>query len=413
MGRFAALALLVASAAFGQESPQVPTLDFGVDGLLFGAGGADALVKVLDPLGAGYDSTNGDLYTTRGGAVTFARTSTWVCPDSNGTIRALAANKPCVVDGQSLKVRSAVTNSILQSEDLATTWTSTGTPTLSTNTWDFGVGSATGETLGDDDAAADEGKGQTVTTGVTGSWTFACYLQSGTLSTVRLKVLVNGGTGTTTCSLSGLTGTTSRQLCTATAGAGVTSVRGEIFPGVNTASTGDVKVGGCQLRQSDQPGDYCSTLGTASTCTAETATVPTPAALSLTEGCFCASFTPTWTGNTPSSFVIADAVAATSETFISSAVGFNTIFSHDGTTSTAVSAGFTLGVRKRYCNRWSAGGNFNRIENVTDGVSNTAAFTTRNASNATIGLACTSTGASQANGSIDSIVFGRSATGCN
>jgi hypothetical protein len=373
---------------------------------------AGVLLKLLSPPGSGYDSSAVALTTANGGAVTVTSATPAMCPDSSGALRSLAANKPCVVDGLALKVRSTVTNNLLQSETLDNaSWSKSGTGSVTANTWDFGEGSNTGETVTDSDGAARYAVFQSYTTSTTGAYTFSCYMQAGTLTAGTLRVTVTGGTGTTDCNFSGLTATTVRQTCSITAGAGVTSLTPALFLSTAGGDTGTLKVGGCQLVQASVPGDYCPTTTGAVTCSAETVTVATPAALSRTEGCVCLNITPTWTGANPESF---------QHTFIHPGAllaynnsGSANIHAFDGTSSASVAAGFVAGTRKRYCTRWSAAGNFLRIENVTDGTSDTKVFSTFGAFGANTGIGDQNTGTVQANASLDSIVFGRSPTACN
>jgi hypothetical protein len=158
------------------------------------------LLAILSPPGAGYDSTNVALGTGSGVALTFLRASAETCEITPGALTSVASNKPCVESG-ALKVEPSGTNSLLQSGGarLFGSWTALiGTPAVTANTWDFGTGSATGETITDDDAASRETLRQIVTTSTTGAWTFSCYMQSGHGWPRRGWLsLVAGGTGST------------------------------------------------------------------------------------------------------------------------------------------------------------------------------------------------------------------------
>lgn len=90
---------------------------------------------------------------------------------------------------------SAITNLLLQSEDLTTTWTDVGTPTVTANDTQFVDGLVTADKLEDNDGAGFEGKTQTVTiTSSTDSYVVSCFLRSDTLNQARLRLQLTGGT---------------------------------------------------------------------------------------------------------------------------------------------------------------------------------------------------------------------------
>lgn len=116
---------------------------------------------------------------------------------------------------------------------------------------------------------------------------------------------------------------------------------------------------------------------------------------------------PGWTGTFPfgTTAYYARGNAGATVRFAYTSNGADTFQAYDGTNIASVAAGHTIGTRKRYCTRWSAAGNFLRVENIAAGTSNSQAFTTFPAFDPSITTV-------DANALIDSIVFGRSPLAC-
>lgn len=203
-------------------------------GLALAIGGAGAAVfyadsvqgtapalAILSPPGAGYDATNVALYTASGAAVTVTRASTQSCQNAAGSIATVAANKPCVADG-ALLVEPGATNLLLQSDDIASaSWIAAATPIRTANTWDYGTGSAIGDTLADDDAAAAEAIYQVHLFTSPTAFTASAYAREGDTGTTRNRVevaLYSNSTGTyaVSCAFTDLDATTKRKTCTGT-----------------------------------------------------------------------------------------------------------------------------------------------------------------------------------------------------
>lgn len=213
---------------------------------------------LLPDTGGGYAS-DGTLTTSKGGSVTTTRNAAATCGVVGSTLTSAAANTACVSLGF-LQSETTAQNINPRSQELDNaSWTnSTGTPTITPDTWNFGTGTV-GDTLTDDDAASSETRSISGTASTPGSWVASCFFQSGTLTTARIFVNVTGGTGSTSCSLSGLSSTTERKTCTFTAGAGVTSIQTRIAAGSANADVGSIKVGGCQTETGTTPSTYIPT----------------------------------------------------------------------------------------------------------------------------------------------------------
>lgn len=250
-------------------------------------------------------------------------------------------------------------------------WLVDGTPTRTANTWDSGSGSATGETIDDDNGAALEGVYQNLGT-ASGTYTMSCYMQAGTSTTANFRFNTDG-TGSAICNFSGLSSVTQRKTCTATIGGVPTFINAVVYPGQNTTDTGSIKVDKCQVESGSVATSYTGTARAA-----QTTTVATPAGLSRTEGAAKICITPSWTGNSPkaTSTMVLTGNAALSVRFFWIGGGSGSIFTHDGTSSPGVVAGFTADTEKCYRASWSALRNVLTVENPSDGTTGTtSAFT--------------------------------------
>lgn len=366
-----------------------------------------------------------DAADTTAGTTSFAsRTTgeTWTVSSpaaiNDTLLTSVVANKPCVESG-ALRVEPSGTNLLLRSEELDNAaWLDSATPTVTANSWDFGTGSATGETIDDNDAASSEGRAQTFATATTGTYTVSCYFRSDTLTTARLLINATGTapTGNTTCTFTGLSSVTSRQSCTAALSASpMTGVLVAPFPGSLASDTGSIKVGGCQLETGSVATSYIPTAGATASRAAQTTTVPKPAGLSTTEGSAKVCVTPAFTGTNPvavrSLFLDGNALGTAFLAYVVS--GQDTFRAFDGTSFPGVAAGFTAGVRKCYRTSWSASRNVLRVENLTAGTSAQDVFSGFPSFGANIGVGVNNAASSQtAWGKLDSICLSASPDSC-
>jgi hypothetical protein len=267
-------------------------------------GGWDAALRLLNPPGAGYDSTNISLSTASGGAVTFtSATPRQYCPDSSGALRSLAANKPCVVDNLSLKVRSAVAQNL------------TAPITFSDAAW-----AKTNITLGSDATLDPTGAAATKVSATAAAATVINQFAAVAATSASCVFYVKKGSGAADANTFRLRNATSAAdlvlltlnydtlALTYTAGSGATVtqypngwirlvlqasagiVSGNsigcypfFFGAVETAGEYAYLFGVDLVPGTTTPGDFCA--ASAGTCSAETATVVTPAALSASGFC--------------------------------------------------------------------------------------------------------------------------------
>lgn len=197
-----------------------------------------------------------------GKTAALTRGSTAWYVDDNGAVQSASSNTARITSSGIL-LETAKTNYWTNNAD-ASAWTDILTPVVTTGTWDGPFSGATdGDTINDDNAAGVEGKSISVSSVSTGYWTASCYFQQGTLTTAQLAIATNG-TGSTTCSFTGLSETTQRKYCTANIGGAATTITGKVFPGdgVN-ATTGSVKVVGCQIEKARFPSSPIVTAASA------------------------------------------------------------------------------------------------------------------------------------------------------
>lgn len=368
-------ALLAATLA---ASPvMLPPGPFG-DSSPFALGKRHPALSILEA-GAGYSSTDKTLSTATGEPVPTTRASAHTCTQPDGTIEDLAVDEPCV-SGGALAARAQVVNLAPYSEDFThAAWVTFGPVEVDADvsggprgTWDrmritgdaslpvFRTAYLTangGPYAGSVYLAAEEGT-QTVAVGVRDSTagTWLCGPTSATVDTVGERVgcvAVSSNSGNDTGLL--------------------------IYP--TGSSTGGIVVGSAafataaQLTATSTLQDYCPTEGTAATCEGEVTTVDA-SALDPDEGCACVTVTPSWTGVAPSEGRILDAAGTSGSTsrLLYFTSGSDSIRAYDGSAITTVTAGFVEDSALRLCTRWSAAGNYIRLENKTLGTTGSNTF---------------------------------------
>lgn len=403
-------ALLAATLA---ASPvMLPPGPFG-DSSPFALGKRHPALSILEA-GAGYSSTDKTLSTATGEPVPTTRASAHTCTQPDGTIEDLAVDEPCV-SGGALAARAQVVNLAPYSEDFThAAWVTFGPVEVDADvsggprgTWDrmritgdaslpvFRTAYLTangGPYAGSVYLAAEEGT-QTVAVGVRDSTagTWLCGPTSATVDTVGERVgcvAVSSNSGNDTGLL--------------------------IYP--TGSSTGGIVVGSAafataaQLTATSTLQDYCPTEGTAATCEGEVTTVDA-SALDPDEGCACATITPSWTGAPPGNITRAYLWQA-ADTRLLYSFDSDFMFAFDGSTL-GVAAGFVEGEPRRYCTRWSVAGTYLKIENVTDGASNSrASFAGWATALGTLGLGSVPAGGLRADATLTDIVLDTDPEGC-
>jgi hypothetical protein len=363
--------------------------------------------QVLD-----YDrACNGHLSGSFGEAVTFTRTSAASCYDESGQyITQLPAGRACV-SRMSLAGRPAVTNLQIRSEELGTGWTTTSANVGTADQHIAPDGSKTAETVTSTGAG---GRLETTTAVAVGAASAAGSLWVKTTTGTQAGALVVRKTTATAADIctAEFTATTEWQQvgCFGATTSGHSHTL-RIYPG-GVAGTGTIVAWGAQLAAAAYLPDYCGpTAGTSLTCAAETAAIPTPPSLSLTEGCMRACVAPNWTGTPPVAPVFSYGNVAATTRFFYGFTDANTIRAYAGGGIAAVDGTYERGVRKCYATRWSASRNALRIENESTGASHSVAFSGFPSFDATLSIG-SGYGTTPSNAAVTDIQFGTSFEAC-
>ena len=124
--------------------------------------------------------------------ITFTRASTGTFFDSAGVLTSAANNaprfdyNPSTLAARGLLIEEARTNLVLQSENFATTWGQSGSPTVSTNTTVAPDNTTTGDTIGS--TATGSYVFQSITFTGDGTKAFSIFIKQGTSTVNRLFV---------------------------------------------------------------------------------------------------------------------------------------------------------------------------------------------------------------------------------
>jgi hypothetical protein len=397
-------------------------------------GGWDAALRLLSPPGAGYDSTNVSLTTGSGGAVTVtSATPRQYCPDSSGALRSLAANKPCVVDGNvgagSLKVRSQVDQELTAPDDFTNAAWAKGNVTVTANAATAPDGTLTADQLTTSNALGSTLQQEAVVAAT--SATCSVYAKQGsgpneansflirntTTATNLVGGTLNYATGVWTYSV-GSAGVVVTAIPNGwyriaySATSGITSgntIRCYVgFSGVATAGLSLFAWGG-NLTPTATANDYCA--ASATTCSAETVTVPFPATVTNAVGCAKWCFTPTFTGGNPltSTFFLAANSASARLGYLPT--GSQSCSAFDGTNTISAAGALTAGARQCCLTQWDGTGGV--VTNLTTGL-----VGTKNAAFAYPAFGAflefgERSGLSQGEYTIDSVKLSNRVNGCN
>lgn len=246
------------------------------------AGQAFAFFEAFPASGAGTTTACSTTAPTgaRGEALTFTRTGNATCTKTatgglatsgiaDGDLVVLSGNQPRVEYDSNgvlgLLVESARTNVFLQSGDIANAVnTDVATPTLTGSQTDP-FGTSTAVQMDDNNAAAYEGRTQTVTVSAGAAYIMSCFVKGGTSTLARLSL--DG----TACNVSGLSTTTwTRATCADASSSGV-AIAAQVLVGNATTDTGTIIVGGCQVEAGAYATSYIPTGAGTAARNAETA----------------------------------------------------------------------------------------------------------------------------------------------
>lgn len=218
----------------------------------------------------------------KGEAMTFARTGAATCSPlglattgiTNASLVECSANLPRVESSGSvlgLRVEGARTNVLTRFIDYANaTWADVSTPTLTgaqASPW-TGTYANLAVQFDDNNAAAFEGRTQTVTVTAATAYIMSCYVKAGTLDTARLSL--DG----TTADFTGLSSTTWSIITVADASSSGVAIAAQALNGSTVGATGTVIWGGCQVEAGAYATSMIPTVAAGVTRGAEAATLP-------------------------------------------------------------------------------------------------------------------------------------------
>lgn len=242
----------------------------------------------------------------KGEALTFSRASSATCtPGVTGTrttgiadnsLVTCANNQPRIERDNNgvlgFRVESAGSNVLLRFIDYANAaWTDVGTPTLTggqTSPW-AGAYATSAVSIDDNDAAAYEGRSQSVTVVSGQPYNAHCLVKAGTLTDARISL---DGTPAT---ITGLTSTWD-IIEVSDASASSASISFQLMNGDSAGDTGSVVWGGCQV----EAGGYRTSMIPTEGSTVARAVDDRPyfAVSAFSPRCIAASLTPLWTSAT-------------------------------------------------------------------------------------------------------------------
>ena len=271
---------LILSAALGQWSPQPPgMLQYDPGAQCQRTGGRCflnrsgnrprenyAFFEFAPSSGAGMGTACACTTPTsaKGDALTFTRTAAATCSPlglattgiTNASLVECSANLPRVESSGSvlgLRVEGARTNVLTRFIDYANaTWADVATPTLTgaqVSPW-TGTYANLAVQFDDNNAAAFEGRTQTVTVTAATAYVMSCYVKAGTLAAWTLSL--DG----TTASGTGLSSTTWSRVTVTDASSSGVAIAAQALNGSVVGDTGTVIWGGCQV----EAGTYATSM---------------------------------------------------------------------------------------------------------------------------------------------------------
>ncbi len=124
--------------------------------------------------------------------ITFTRASTGTYFDSAGVLQSAAIDtprldyNPSTLAAQGLLIEEARTNLVLQSQDFATTWTATASPTITTDTTAAPDGTTTADTIAS--TSSSSYVAQTITFTGDGTKAYSFFIKAGTSGNTRIFI---------------------------------------------------------------------------------------------------------------------------------------------------------------------------------------------------------------------------------
>ncbi len=318
---------------------------------------------------------------------TFTRATAATCPKLDGSVVSLTSGQPRLTSRGMLR-EPAATNLILHSRDMSqVAWLKTNATCVRTAAGtDTTANTATTCTAGAANATVLQG----VTT--SGARNASLYIRrrtgSGTIEVTR--------DGSTWTNISASVGASWARV-TALTYAGLSGSVTNPIIGIRIGTSGDaVDIDRFQSETGAVPTSPVDTGGTSATRNADVFTLPTPATLSVSEGCAYVCFEPIWTGNNPysTSMFLQARLSAPIARLLYAVVTSQLAGAHDGTNTVTTAAAYTAGVNTCFRTTWSVSGNALTVANLTVPSSSSSAFAGFGAFDASLGVGSNTSGAS-------------------
>lgn len=335
---------------------------------------------------------------TKGEVLAFTRASVATCTKTasgglattgiaNGDLVSLAANQARVEFDSLGRLKlfaegsgaSGFTDNLIRDAEMCNVaWTNVGTPACATDALAGPWGTTTMDSITDNDAAAFEGRTQTIADTSLTRHTVACYVKGDASTTKATLTLVGTGnaagdcTGTSTV----INQTTSTRVwCNSGAAyaAGLAAVVVAIKVGTATTDTGTLYIESCDHFVGMSPGQLPSTIPTAAAAATNALEAASfTAALPGATGSASGTHSPDWTGNAAANYggpmVYFGGNARALQGFN------NSLQSYDGTNNPVVLMSYAYDTPKHAYSTWGTAGGW-VIRNVTDALQATSAFT--------------------------------------
>jgi hypothetical protein len=317
----------------------------------------------------------------------FTRATAATCGKLDGSVVSLTSGQPRLTSRGMLR-EPAATNLILHSRDMSqAAWLKTNASCAKTATGTDAVASSATT------CTASAGNA-TVLQGITasGSRNTSLYLRRRT-GTGTVEVTRDGSTWTNVTASVGASWARVNALTHAALAGSVTNP----VIGVRLGTSGDaVDIDRVQSESGAVSTSPVDTGGTSATRNADVFTLPTPATLSVSEGCAYVCFEPIWTGNNPysTSMFVQARVAAPIARLLYAVVTSQLAGAHDGTNTVTTAAAYTAGVNTCFRTSWSVSGNALTVANLTVPSSSSSAFAGFGAFDPSLGVGSNTSGAS-------------------
>jgi hypothetical protein len=251
-----------------------------------------SLLRLLPSISVSDECAGAAIFGTRGEPLSLTRSSSAYCTKSDGTLVLRTDDQPRLVLAGVMR-EGASTNQVIRSQELENAfWTSLNTVTITANYAAAPDGTTTADRVQLGSGAATARYQAVAGVYESQTHTVSCYVRATAGAQTFRLLLTHGGVTNYFSPEKTATATWQRFIFTQAFGAtvGTSALVGVHNDVAQTAA--DLVVWGCQLEKNQShASSYITTLGTTTARVGETTTMPTPAAISRTEGCTRVTYT--------------------------------------------------------------------------------------------------------------------------